>query len=514
MSIRSASFLVSLAMAGVFTGCSGGSSTMPNPTPSPQRGQLLQTPPALLATYQPTQLVQLLSGSDFSQVILYLTLSPKCAVNVYQIKYETVGGQNEATTASGALMMPSGTDPACQGPRPILMYAHGTSSDKAFNIANLPEAGEGQLVATLFAAQGYVVVAPNYAGYDTSTLSYHPYLNATQQSDDMIDALSAARSALPVAASTSVTDSGKLFLTGYSQGGFVAMATLRAMQASNMTVTAAAPMSGPYALAAFGDAVFLGEVNASGPPNLVAVVTSYQHAYGDLYTNASDIFEQQYAGDVIGLLPSTTSISVLYQQGKLPQNALFSSTPPAPQYAPNTPATTPADLAPIFALGFGANDLVTNAYRLSFLQDQAANPDGGFPTFTNNAPAPNPGNALRKALKVNDLRTFTPTVPTLMCGGNMDPTVFYLDTQLMQSYWASSAPTSPYTVLDVDSAGGASDPYSALKQQFNAAKLAIAADAVASGATDLGQLAVLQKYHATLVAPFCLYAVTQFFAAH
>ena len=27
----------------------------------------------------------------------------------------------------------------------------------------------------MFAAQGYIVVAPNYAGYDISTLGYHPY---------------------------------------------------------------------------------------------------------------------------------------------------------------------------------------------------------------------------------------------------------------------------------------------------------------------------------------------------
>jgi hypothetical protein len=51
----------------------------------------------------------------------------------------------------------------------------------------------------MFAAEGYIVVAPNYVGYDTSTLGYHPYLNADQQSKDMIDALTAARSALPTA---------------------------------------------------------------------------------------------------------------------------------------------------------------------------------------------------------------------------------------------------------------------------------------------------------------------------
>ena len=86
-------------------------------------------------------------------------------------------------------------------------------------------------MASVFAAQGYVVIAPNYAGYDTSSLTYHAYLNADQQSKDMIDALVAARNALPIAATPSTTDNGKLFITGYSQGGYVAMATHRALQA-------------------------------------------------------------------------------------------------------------------------------------------------------------------------------------------------------------------------------------------------------------------------------------------
>src|SRR5262249_28656433 len=162
----------------------------------------------------------------------------------------------EGASASGALMLPSGTDAACQGSRPILLYAHGTSTERTFNIANLasPNNAEAIAIALEFASQGYIVVAPNYAGYDTSSLTYHPFLNADQQSKDMIDALKAARSALPTATAPTVLDNGKLFITGYSQGGFVAMATHRAMQAAAAVVTASAPMSGPYALSAFGDA--------------------------------------------------------------------------------------------------------------------------------------------------------------------------------------------------------------------------------------------------------------------
>jgi len=263
-------------------------------------------------------------------------------VDVYQLKYQTVGAKSESVTASGALMIPTGTDANCQGPRPLLLYAHGTSPSKTFNIADLAGSNnaEGLAVAALFAAQGYIVVAPNYAGYDSSSLTYHAYLNADQQSKDMIDSLVAARSALPIAATPSTTDNGKLFITGYSQGGYVAMATHRALQAQGSTVTASAPLSGPYALSAFGDAIFEGQVNGDADVNLVLLISGYQQAYGNIYSATTDVFEAPFATGIDTLLPSTTSVSDLRSQGKLPDDVVFNSTPPDPQSRFNTSPLT------------------------------------------------------------------------------------------------------------------------------------------------------------------------------
>jgi hypothetical protein len=408
-------------------------------------------------------------------------------------------------------MVPTGSDPSCQGPLPIVLYAHGTTPDKTFNIALIDKSYEGLLLAAVFASRGYIVVAPNYAGYDTSDLAYHPYLNADQQSKEMVDVLAAARSALPVSSAASVTDNQKLFVTGYSQGGFVAMAAQKAMQSAGITVTAAGPMSGPYALAAFGDAIFMGQVNTSATLNFTLLTASYQHAYGNIYTNATDVFEAQFAPNIASLLPSATPIDEIYAAGSLPQNALFSSTPPAPEFASMTPATIPAALAPVFAQGFGSPDLVNNDYRLSYLRDSQAAPDGGFPSVSTGVPAASPTNTLRQALKTNDLRNWSPTAPVLLCAGNQDPTVFYFNTQLMQQYWAANVPSASVTVLDVDSAVAANDPYAGLKNAFAAAKAAVATTSVAGGATDGGAMAVLQAYHAGLVPPVCLSAVKSFF---
>jgi predicted esterase len=448
-----------------------------------------------------------------AQRLLELLSPPKCGIDIHQLRYNTVDPAGAAITASGALMIPTGADPACQGPRPIIVYAHGTQVERAFNQANITNEDnlEGLLAALAFTAQGYVLVAPNYAGFDTSTLPYHPYLNADQQSKDVVDALTAARSALPTSFAPTVTDSGKLFVTGYSQGGHVAMATHRLLQQSGATITASAPMSGPYALAASSDAIFFGQVTRTMPLLLTYVTVGYQRAYGNVYTNATDIFEARYATGIETLLPSAVPRSQIYAEGRLPRDQLFSSTPPDPAFAPFTPATTPASLAHVFATGFGPENLVTNAFRLAYLRDAQLNPDGGFPLVTDGRPAANPTNRLRQALKANDLRTWTPTAPVLLCAGNEDPTVLYMNTQLMRDYWSANGAVTPIRVLDLDSSIAIGDPYAARKLGFQAAKAAVVAAAVAGGASDNGRAAVSEVYHSSLVPPFCLSAVKSFF---
>jgi hypothetical protein len=482
----------------------------------PQRGSLLQTPVELVATYSTDELLTQLTTSDLGKTLLgQVGYSPICTINVYHLEYQTVDPSGALTPASGALMVPSGSA-SCQGGLSIVLYAHATQTDRDFDIADITagDNDEGLLLAAVFAAKGYIVVAPNYVGYDISTLGYHPYLVAQQQSDDMIDALTAARSALPTAAAPNTSDGGKLYISGYSQGGYVAMATNRAMQAAGSSVTAAAPLSGPYALAAFGDAIVEGEVSLSASVNFAMLINSYQNAYMNVYSAPSDLFAAPYASTVPDLLPSTTPVSELESENELPSSELFSSTPPAAAYADITPATAPANLAPAFALGFGAEPLVTNSYRLSYLEDAQAAPDGGFPTLGNDQPPANPQNALRQDLKTNDLRTWSPTTPVLLCGGSSDPTVFYLNTQLMQDYWTANAPTAPVTVLDIDSPVTANDPYAGLKHDFVLAKDLVIAAAIAGGATDGGALAVLEHYHAGLVPPFCFTAAKTFFDAH
>jgi alpha/beta superfamily hydrolase len=493
--------LVLLPLAACGNGNDNDVTPEPDPEPMAQRGDLIGEP-QLEATLSPDELLALVGADDAAQLLLEEVLTPDCGIDVYRFEYQTVDPAGNLTPVSSALMVPDDAATRCQGERPIVLYAHGTHTDKAFNMSDLESASntEALLMAGVFAAEGYIVVAPNYAGYDTSTLGYHPYLNGDQQSKDMIDALTAARSALPTADAPVTTDSGQLLVTGYSQGGYVAMATHRALQEAGATVIASAPMSGPYALSAFSDAIFQGRVTGGSRVNLTLLITSYQNAYGDLYASPTDAYAPQYASDIETLLPSTSSLSDLVAQGQLPDNALFSSTPPDAAYAAMTPATTPANLAPVFALGFGTDHLLSNDFRLAYLQDADSEPDGGFPTLVSGLPPADPGHPMRRALKVNDQRAWTPTSPMLLCAGNADPAVLYLNTELMQTYWSSATSVS---VLDIDSDVESGDPYATQKIQFAVAKEILEL----SGGDD----EVLENYHAGLVAPFCLSAVKSFF---
>ena len=480
--------------------CSNSDDGSGNPgPPDPERGDLIGEA-TLVASHSPDELLALAGTGDLTELLLEEVLTPDCAIDVYRYEYQTVDPAGDITPASAALMVPNDSATACQGERPIVLYAHGTNTDEAFDISDLGNSSEGLLIATVLAAEGYIVVAPNYVGYDSSTLDYHPYLNGDQQSKDMIDALAAARSTLPAPDSPDTTDDGRLFVTGYSQGGYVAMATHRALQEAGETVTASAPMSGPYALSAFSDAIFQGRVTGGSPVNLTLLLTSYQKAYGDIYAETTDAFEAEYAPGIETLLPNASSLGDLVEQGLLPDTALFSSTPPDPVYADITPATTPADLAPVFALGFGSDNLLTNDFRLAYLQDAESHPDGGFPTLSDGLPPADPENPLRQALAANDQRAWTPTAPMLLCAGHGDPAVLYLNTELMQNFWAAETSVA---VLDIDSDVASDDPFETQKLQFAAAKELL--DLVG------GDDEVLENYHAGLVAPFCLSAVRSFF---
>ena len=469
------------------------------------------------------------------------TPAAKCGVTIEKVSYDTKGAADEDTNATAALMLPTGDAAECKGDRPVLLYAHGTTTDKGYDFAQVgntknPAVGEANLIAANFAAQGYIVVAPNYAGYDDSKLDYHPYLVAQQQSTDMVDALDSARSIIERkkrandANYSKIDDSGKLFIAGYSQGGYVTMATARLLEAQKKAVTAIAPSSGPYALAAFGDEIFTGNVNIGASRFAPLLGIGLQAKYGNIYTKKSDIFLDKYAD---AQLPSNTPFGELVQAGKLPNNALFQKNPSDPRLA----GLSQGKLFSILG-GYDETDyLIKTDFRAAYVADAQKNPDGLTLANGNNLPAANPQNNLRKALKDNDLRGYVPTMPTFICGGNQDPTV-YFDTntgsmvKLLQAEVAQNpAKKLNITVLDVDKDNKAERPdkqdfvmigqasmnkwdavavKDSVQTNFSNSVKKIKDDAAPQGGV-ASLLAFYTNYHGGLVSPACTEATREFF---
>jgi acetyl esterase/lipase len=492
--------LLSACGGGAATGSAPGAVAVSAPAPAPApvspaapvRGSLVGQASAVavnigglpLATLTPIVMAGFLEAAQHGTLLV--TGQPQCAVSVYRVHYNTVGGAGEATDAGAAVFVPSGSGASCGGGRPVVLYAHGTSLQKTYDMADIANNTEARLVAAMFAAQGFIVVAPNYTGYGGSSLGYHPYLDRAAQSADMIDALRAARTSF---GAMGTRDSGKLMVTGYSQGGYVALATQRAMQESGggeFAPIAVSGMSGPYAVSRFGDDLFGGAPRDGATVVVPLLINAGQHAGAALYGSTSDIYEAPYAAGIADLVPGSLGAGDLVSQGRLPATALFAADS-QPQAAG-------------FSSYFGANNLIRSDYRAAYLADAAAHPcDTSIAAPLSCAPQ----QALRKWLVHNDLRSYTPSVPTLLCGGHDDPTVPYMNTAATAAYFGAHG--ASVTELDIDGLPGPNDPFGTAKAGFMAAKALLR---VAAGGES-----VASSYHAGLVAPFCMAATRSYFQA-
>jgi dipeptidyl aminopeptidase/acylaminoacyl peptidase len=171
-----------------------------------------------------------------------LNLTLQYDVTTYKLEYMSTDSNNEPVKVSGLIAIPNKNSPS-----PLLSFQHGTTFMKAdapsFNLTVSTRHPE-----ILFASLGYIVFSPDYIGYGVSEGETHPYLLKQPSADIVIDMLNAGKQWLK---EEHIAINQQLFMTGYSQGGYVTMAALEAMQNSgdiDLTVTGAVLGAGPYDL--------------------------------------------------------------------------------------------------------------------------------------------------------------------------------------------------------------------------------------------------------------------------
>lgn len=411
---------VAAAAAALLAACGGSDA---------DRGSLLEEP-TTVATLTAAQI----DAGTAASGLQALSGKAKCDVKVVALHFNTIGVKGEVANSTGAMLVPTG---ACTAAAPLVAYAKGTDVQKPRTLAN-PQDSETFLLAAMYAAQGYAVVAPDYLGFSKSTYSFHPYLHADSEASTVIDSIRAARNA---AGRVGGTLSGKVMLTGYSQGGHASMSAHRAIERDNaaeINVVAGAHLAGPYNLSG---ALKLSNAIAGVQFFVPYLVTSWQKVYGNLYAKPSDAFKAPYADYIETLLPSPTlNYTTLITSGKLPGG-------------------TPEQ----------ARDALFQSAFLAGAQNSATDP-------------------VYLAGKKNDLLGWSPKSKLLLCGGAGDPTVPPAVHQQVMKADFDSRNLSNVSSVDVDPM---------IQAAYGAGGVAPTDPASAAFATYYG------NYHGVYEPPFC-----------
>ncbi len=210
-------------------------------------------------------------------------------VDFYKITYTTTDTDGQPTIASGAFTLPVSN--SCNS-FPMVAYCHGTVL-RRFDVPS--ERNFESLIVTVLSSAGYIGIAPDYLGLGEDE-GVHPYVHAESQATATIDLISAVREFLET---SDIQDNGEVFITGYSQGGHAAMATLKYAQDNDLVdelgIVAGAPLSGPYNMSGSQSEVILSGEPYSNPGYIIYLLIGYNSVYGNLYTELSDIIQEPYA---------------------------------------------------------------------------------------------------------------------------------------------------------------------------------------------------------------------------
>jgi acetyl esterase/lipase len=164
-------------------------------------------------------------------------------VDIYQLNYLTLDGRDNITEASALIALPQ---KLTTRPSPVLSFQHGTKFYNADAPTNATPTETTPEVIT--ASLGYIVLSADYVGYGASQSIEHPYLLALPSAYAVIDMLLASKTWLDF---HQYPHNQQLFLTGYSEGGYVTMATHKIMQQNNIApfnIVASVLGAGPYDL--------------------------------------------------------------------------------------------------------------------------------------------------------------------------------------------------------------------------------------------------------------------------
>jgi pimeloyl-ACP methyl ester carboxylesterase len=236
-------------------------------------------------------------------------------VSVYKLTYPTMY-KGQPIIASGLMYLPAGMS----SPGPFLSVQHGTTFVKS----GAPSVSKEFSGIEFYASAGYITFMPDYIGYGASSTLDHPYYDAAHAASAVIDMIKAGKEYLDQR--KEIRYNSKLFLTGYSEGGYVTLATQKTLESnaiSDLTLTAVAAGAGGYDLTEM-----LKNISTSNyysyPAYLSLIVYSYNTLY-DWNKTTTYFFRKAYADKLDTLLDGNAEGDYINSQLTTKMDSLFDS---------------------------------------------------------------------------------------------------------------------------------------------------------------------------------------------
>lgn len=150
------------------------------------------------------------------------------SVKYFRLLY-TTNYKNKLHNVSGLVLLPP-----TKTPKGVILFFHSTMNSKLRVPSMKFDEYKTQMLAAIFAANGYVVVAPDYIGLGNDYKSEHPYIIYPRPNvDDGRDMLLASQELLHKNGISFTDNKIPLFVSGYSEGGSYALWFSRIYQQDN-----------------------------------------------------------------------------------------------------------------------------------------------------------------------------------------------------------------------------------------------------------------------------------------
>ncbi len=164
-------------------------------------------------------------------------------IQLTKVLYTSIDEAGKKVVLSGLM-----ATPLAGAPNGLVVFCHGTIQDREASPSmwkGAENGSEAESATLAFASGGYAVIIPDYLGLGDHKAT-HPYPRNKINSQSVIDIIEPARA---VADLQGIRVGNKLYITGYSEGGGIAMAAterLESLVGAKYKVERSAPASGPY----------------------------------------------------------------------------------------------------------------------------------------------------------------------------------------------------------------------------------------------------------------------------